>query len=91
MTTTAINYRDLCAYVAANAHRLPDIEDSLLVSWGEWREPSAEAITQAHVEAVDELVEDYLIQEGFLPLDNFYNICKGQPDCALCRKMRGWN
>lgn len=35
MTTTAINYRELCAYVAANEHRLPPIMNSILISWGE--------------------------------------------------------
>ena len=46
MTTTTINYRELCAYVAANEHRLPPIVNSILISWGELEAPSADTLEQ---------------------------------------------
>lgn len=66
MTTTTINYRDLCAYVDANAHRLPTIMGYVLSSWGELEAPSADALEQARVEATDELVEEFCTDLGIV-------------------------
>ena len=60
MTTTAINYNELCAYVAANAHRLPPIVNSILISWGKLEAPSADTLEQARIEATDVLIEEIL-------------------------------
>lgn len=93
MPTTAINYRDLCAYVDANAHRLPNIMDSFLISWGELEAPSADALEQARIEATDILVEEFCEKLGVLDPEEFLhpNICYNQPSDAPCWKMRGWN
>lgn len=93
MTTTAINYRELCAYVAANEHRLPPIINSVLASWGELEAPSADALRQARIEATDELVEGFCKKLGILDTDAVPSpaIYYGQPDNAPCWKMRGWN
>ena len=93
MTTTAINYRELCAYVAANAHRLPPIVNSVLISWGELEAPSADALEQARIEATDVLIEEFCEKLGILEGEVILhpNICYGQPGNALCWKMRGWN
>lgn len=93
MTTTAINYRDLCAYVDANAHRLPPIMNSILASWGELEAPSDDALEQARIEATDVLVEEFCIELGILDDEVILqpNICYNQPSDALCWKMRGWN
>lgn len=93
MTTTAINYHELCAYVAANAHRLPPIVNSILISWGELEAPSADTLEQARIEATDVLIEEFCEKLGILEGEVILhpNICYGQPDNALCWKMRGWN
>lgn len=93
MTTTAINYRELCAYVAANEYRLPPIMNSILISWGELEAPSADALEQARIEAVDVLVEEFceklgILDAGAVPSPAIYY---GQPENAPCWKMRGWN
>ena len=93
MTTTSINYRDLCAYIDANAHRLLEIVNSFLISWGELEAPSADALEQARIEAVDVLTEEFCEKLGVLDVEELLhpNICYGQPDDAPCWKMRGWN
>lgn len=92
MITTTINYRDLCAYVDANAHRLPTIMDYVLSSWGELEAPSADTLEQARVEATDELVEEFCTDLGIVEGPFMTpHICTGQPKDAPCWKMRGWN
>lgn len=93
MTTTTINYNELCAYVAANAHRLPPIVNSILISWGELEAPSADTLEQARIEATDVLIEKFCEKLGILEGEVILhpNICYGQPGNALCWKMRGWN
>lgn len=93
MTTTAINYCELCAYVAANEHRLPSIANSILASWGELEAPSDDALKQARIEAADVLTEEFCEKLGILDAEEFLhpNICMGQPEDAPCWRMRGWN
>lgn len=91
---TAINYSDLCAYVARRAADVARFTVDILWSWGIPADAAtAEEVAQARVEATDIVVEDYY--GDFDLVDNLWGfgsyICAGQPKEAPCWKMRGYN
>lgn len=91
---TAINYSDLCAYVARRAADVAQFAVDILGSWGIPADvATAEDIAQARVEATDIVVEDYC--RDFDLVDDPWGfgsfICTGQPKEAPCWKMRGYN
>lgn len=91
---TAINYSDLCAYVACRAADTARFATDILRGQGIPTDvATAEDIAQAHVEATDIVVEDYY--RDFLvdgdPWKFYPPICAGQPKEAPCWKMRGYN
>ena len=91
---TAINYSDLCAYVARRAADVARFSVDILWSWGIPADTAtAEDIAQARVEATDIVVEDYY--GDFDLVDDLWGfgsfICAGQPKEAPCWKMRGYN
>ena len=91
---TAINYSDLCAYVARRAADVAQFAVDILRSWGIPADAAtAEEAEQARVEATDIVVEDYY--GDFDLVDDLWGfgsyICAGQPKEAPCWKMRGYN
>ena len=91
---TAINYSDLCAYVASRAADVAQFAVEILRSWGiPADDATAEDVAQARVEATDIVVEDYY--GDFDLVDDLWGfgsyICAGQPKEAPCWKMRGYN
>lgn len=91
---TAINYSDLCAYVASRAADVARFATDILWSWGIPADTAtAEEVEQARVEATDIVVEDYY--GDFDLVDDLWGfgsyICAGQPKEAPCWKMRGYN
>lgn len=88
---TAINYSDLCAYVARRAADVARFSVDILWSWGIPADTAtAEEVAQARVEATDIVVEDYCGDDDDLwGFGSF--ICAGQPKEAPCWKMRGYN
>ena len=95
MTTTIINYADLCAYVAQYASAMDNFVPEMLGSWGIPADvATAEDVAQARVELTDIVVADYFRNAGLLDNDPFVidpSICTGQPEGASCWKMRGYN
>ena len=82
---TAINYSDLCAYVARRAADVAQFAVDILGSWG----IPADAAT-----AEDVVVEDYCRDFDLVDDDPWKlspSICAGQPKEAPCWKMRGYN
>ena len=91
---TAINYSDLCAYVARRAADVARFAVDILWSWGIPADTAtAEEAEQARVEATDIVVEDYCgdfdLADDPWGFGSF--ICAGQPKEAPCWKMRGYN
>lgn len=91
---TAINYSDLCAYVASRDADVARFAIDILWSWGIPADAAtAEEVAQARVEATDIVVEDYY--GDFDLVDDLWGfgsyICAGQPKEAPCWKMRGYN
>ena len=92
---TAINYSDLCAYVARRAAYVAQFAADLLGSWGLPADVATAAeAEQARVEATDIVVDDYcrdfdLIDDDPWKLSPY--ICAGQTKEAPCWKMRGYN
>ena len=92
---TAINYSDLCAYVARRAADVAQLAVDILGSWGIPADvATAEDIAQARVEATGIVVEgdcrDVDLVDGD-PWKRSPYICAGQPEEAPCWKMRGYN
>lgn len=92
---TAINYSDLCAYVARRTTDVAQFAVDILGSWGIPADvATAEDIAQARVEATDIIVEDYCRDFDLVDDDPWKlspSICTGQPKEAPCWKMRGYN
>lgn len=93
-TTIAVNYSELCAYVASRAADLSQMTLDILGSWGiTAEEAEARDWEIARIDATDIFIEDFFRNVGILDDDPWAVppfICNGQPKNAECWEMRGY-
>lgn len=93
---TAINYSDLCAYVARHTTNIDKEIANVLGAFNPPMPTTAENILRTRWSIIDVVIEDYCTEIGLISGPeawkmSFSGVCGGQPKEAPCWKMRGYN